>query len=150
MVPPAFVVLPAPPLSPNGKVDRRALGLHVLPEEGERSGFVPPETEEERRMAAIWTEILGVPRVGLQDDFFRLGGHSLLATRVIARLRRDFQVDLPLRSLFQTPTIAGLLELVRQFGQSRPPAPAPRISTLSRSASHLRPRAAPRGREDAR
>ncbi|HJX28022.1 MAG TPA: amino acid adenylation domain-containing protein, partial [Thermoanaerobaculia bacterium] len=148
MVPSAFVVLPALPLSPNGKVDRRALGLHVLPEEGERSGFVPPETEEERRMAAIWTEILGVPRVGLQDDFFRLGGHSLLATRVIARLRRDFQVDLPLRSLFQTPTIAGLLELVRQFGQSRPPAPAPRISTLSRSASQLRSRAALGSREE--
>jgi amino acid adenylation domain-containing protein len=149
MLPSSFGFLEELPRLPNGKVDRRDLSVRGGGgEEGRKEGFTPPATEEELRMAAIWTEVLGVPRVGLHDDFFRLGGHSLLVARVIARLRRDFQVDLPLRSLFQAPTVAGLLELVRQAGQRGQPAPAPRISTLSRSAGQLRSRSSLDNKED--
>ncbi len=143
MVPSAFAFLDALPRLPNGKLDRRA--LETVPLNGTRTGegFVPAVTEDELRMAAIWAEVLGVPRVGLHDDFFRLGGHSLLATRVVARLRRDFGVDLPLRSLFQEPTVARLLAAVLAIRSAAGEEPAvPRIAALSRSASNLRSRPA--------
>jgi amino acid adenylation domain-containing protein len=128
MVPAVFVTLSALPLTPNGKVDRRALPEpdRLQPEDA----FVPPESPEERSLAAIWCEVLGVERVGVHDDFFRLGGHSLLAAQVIARVRRDLQVDLPLRSLFQAPTVAGLAAAVGEAraggGAIRKIARAPR------------------------
>ncbi|MFL6289706.1 MAG: amino acid adenylation domain-containing protein [Thermoanaerobaculia bacterium] len=146
MVPSAFGFLEALPRLPNGKLDRRALAVIAgapLNGTGTGEGFAPPVTEDELRMAAIWAEVLGLPRVGLHDDFFRLGGHSLLATRIVARLRRDFGVELPLRSLFQAPTVARLLEAVREYRSSGEPPPAPpRIAALSRSASNLRSRPA--------
>jgi amino acid adenylation domain-containing protein len=143
MVPSVFAFLEALPRLPNGKLDRRALAALPVNGTGTGEGFAPPATEDELRMAAIWAEVLGVPRVGLHDDFFRLGGHSLLATRVVARLRRDFGVDLPLRSLFQEPTVARLLEAVRVAKAAGEPPPAvPRIAALSRSASNLRSRPA--------
>ncbi len=103
MVPTAFVVLDALPRTPNGKVDRRA-----LPAPGLAAGegaWAEPETETERRVAAIWSEVIGIERVGLRDDFFLLGGHSLLATQVISRVREAFAVELPLRSLFEAPRL---------------------------------------------
>ncbi|HYO12891.1 MAG TPA: amino acid adenylation domain-containing protein, partial [Thermoanaerobaculia bacterium] len=148
MVPSSFGFLEALPRLPNGKLDRRDLAARSLPVEGGGDAFASPKTEEERRMAAIWTEVLGVAQVGLHDDFFRLGGHSLLVARVIARLRRDFEVDLPLRSLFQAPTIARLLELVRRSSQSELQR-TPRIGALSRSAGQLRSRASLGRGEDA-
>jgi len=138
MVPSAIGFVDALPRLPNGKVDRRALSARGLPDLGTQEGFVEPGTAEERRMAAVWTEVLGVPRVGLHDDFFRLGGHSLLATRIVARVRRDFEVQLPLRALFQSPTVARLLDAVREAR----PLEVPKIATLSRSASNLRSRSA--------
>ncbi|MGD2183146.1 amino acid adenylation domain-containing protein [Lusitaniella coriacea LEGE 07167] len=111
MIPVAFVLLEALPLTPNGKVDRNALPVpnssHLLQSEN----FVAPRNETEQTIAAIWNQILGV-NAGIFDDFFELGGHSLLATQVIARVREAFAIDLPLRRLFEFPTIAGLSEAV--------------------------------------
>ncbi|MBC6431623.1 amino acid adenylation domain-containing protein, partial [Nostoc sp. HG1] len=107
MLPSAFVVLVEFPLSPNGKVDCRAL---LAPEElsNQRENFVLPRTPVEEILAGIWAEVLGVGRVGIHDNFFELGGHSILATQIVSRIRNTFQVELMLRSLFESPTVAGL------------------------------------------
>jgi acyl carrier protein len=105
MVPAVFVILPALPLSPNGKVDRRAL---PAPEWRAESVFAPPEGAVEAVLAGMWEEVLGVPRVGRHDGFFRLGGHSLLGMELVSRVRGTFKVELPLRRLFETPTVAAL------------------------------------------
>jgi amino acid adenylation domain-containing protein len=106
MVPTAFVSLDALPLLPNGKLDRAAL---PEPEESaSATGYIPPSTPTEERIAAIWAEALGVERVSVGDDFFALGGHSLLATQVIARIRNAFGVQLPLHALFTAPRVADL------------------------------------------
>jgi aspartate racemase len=108
MVPAAFRVLPALPLTENGKVDRRALAR--LAPETPAAGweFAPPGTAMEVAIAAIWREVLGIERVGTGDDFFDLGGHSLSAARVLSRLRREHGVELPLGALFEYSTLAGL------------------------------------------
>jgi amino acid adenylation domain-containing protein len=105
MVPSGWVFLPALPLTPNGKIDRKALpapdDVPLPPDET----YAPPRTPTEAALAAIWAETLGVERVGIHDDFFQLGGHSLLAAQVMARLRAALGVDLPLRSLFEAPSV---------------------------------------------
>ena len=112
MIPSLFVFLDDLPLTPNGKIDRNALP----PPDGERpqldQGFVEPRTEIEELIAQVWREILKLDKIGVHDNFFELGGHSLLATRVIARLRNNFGIDLPLRRIFETPTVAGLARTV--------------------------------------
>jgi amino acid adenylation domain-containing protein len=108
MVPSAFVLLDALPLTPNGKVDRRALPAPDQARPSLDDTFVAPRTPVEEGLAAIWAQALGVEQVGIHDNFFDLGGHSLLATQVMSRLRNTFQVELPLRSLFDAPTVAGL------------------------------------------
>ncbi|MDB4951689.1 MAG: Malonyl CoA-acyl carrier protein transacylase [Gemmatimonadetes bacterium] len=110
MVPAGFVVLPALPLTPNGKVDRRAL---PLPADLGSEGYVAPRDELEAALAGIWAELLGVPRVGVDDDFFALGGHSLLAVRLMTRLRERFGREVPLAALFQGATVAGLAAVLR-------------------------------------
>jgi hypothetical protein len=112
MVPAAFVFLSALPLTPSGKVDRGALPSPKLarPERTER--FVAPRTETEETLAGIWKEVLRLEWVGVNDSFFELGGHSLLATQVIARIRTAYSVELPLRTVFETPTVAGLAAAV--------------------------------------
>jgi len=105
MVPAAFVQLAALPLTPNGKIDRKALpkpGVDGLA----RGIYEAPRTETEQVLAGIWSEMLGIERIGIHDNFFELGGHSLLATRVIVRIRDRLGFELPLRTLFETPTIA--------------------------------------------
>jgi amino acid adenylation domain-containing protein len=105
MVPSAIVAMPALPLTPHGKVDRRAL---PRPADEDAASQVAPGTPVEVVLAGLWGELLGRPRIGVHDDFFALGGHSLLGSQLIARVRSRYGVTLPLRALFDTPTIAGL------------------------------------------
>jgi amino acid adenylation domain-containing protein len=135
MVPSVFVLLDRLPLTPNGKVDRRALPVPERPDaESRREGHVKPRNLVEESLARIWAEVLGADQLSIHDDFFELGGHSLLATQVMARVREAFQVDLPLRALFESPTVVGLaqaVELARADGREvRVPliVPVPRES----------------------
>jgi amino acid adenylation domain-containing protein len=112
MIPSAFVELESLPLTPNGKVDRRALPTPDLERSRLETKFVAPHTPVEKVLAKIWSEALGLQRVGVHDNFFELGGHSLLATQVMSRARDNFKMELPLLRFFETPTIAGLTELV--------------------------------------
>ncbi|WP_158841261.1 non-ribosomal peptide synthetase [Saccharothrix deserti] len=105
MLPAAAVVLDAFPLTPNGKTDRKALPAPVWAVEGER---VPPRDAVEEVLAGIWGEVLGVPEVGVRDDFFALGGHSLLAAKVLARVQAAFSVTVPIGRMFAAPTVAGI------------------------------------------
>ena len=112
MVPSAFVTLKALPLTPNGKVDRRALPTPGRGSAGLEESYVAPRTPLEEVIAAIWAETVGVARVGIHDNFFELGGHSLLAMQVISRIREDFQVELPVRSIFNGMTVAEMAAAV--------------------------------------
>jgi hypothetical protein len=95
------------PLTPNGKLDRRA--LPVPHDRAEEIGvFIAPRTEMERTLADIWSQVLRVEKVGVRDNFFELGGHSLLATRVMTRIGSVFELNIPLRVIFEKPTIESL------------------------------------------
>jgi acyl carrier protein len=114
MIPSAFVSLDKLPLLPTGKVDRRA-----LPEPGNRRPnldglFVAPRTTVETRLSQIWAAVLGVEGVGIHDNFFDLGGHSLAATRVVSQILKTFQLELPLQSLFQSPTVAEMAVVIME------------------------------------
>jgi thioesterase domain-containing protein/acyl carrier protein len=118
MVPAFFQFLPALPLTPSGKVDRRALPAPE-PAAGEpEAGAVPPRTPLEGALAGIWREVLGIERVGVEDSFFDLGGHSLSAVRLMARIRRHTGRDLPLAALFAGPTIERLAALLGETGEA--------------------------------
>ncbi|HKV06885.1 MAG TPA: non-ribosomal peptide synthetase, partial [Thermoanaerobaculia bacterium] len=107
MVPSDLGVLDALPVTPAGKLDRRALdAIPVF--RGEGPGYVAPRNPVEETLAAIWSELLGIERVGVHDDFFTLGGHSLLATQLVSRVRRQLGVDLPLHRLFELRTLSSL------------------------------------------
>jgi thioesterase domain-containing protein/acyl carrier protein len=110
MIPAAFVYLNSLPLTLNGKVDRRALPAPDWQRPEDHIGYVAPRTEVEAVLAEIWAEILKVERVGIHDNFFELGGHSLMGSRLVARVCKELQVDVPLRRLFECPTVAALAD----------------------------------------
>ncbi len=127
MVPEAFVRVDAFPLTPNGKIDVRA-----LPDPGDArpalaSAFVSPRSPLEEMLAAIWCDLLGLAQVGVRDNFFDLGGHSLLATRLVSRVRDAFGVEVALRDLFETQTVAALSERITAY---RGGAPADAMSIV--------------------
>jgi amino acid adenylation domain-containing protein len=124
MVPTAWAFLDTLPLTPTGKLDRRALA-RVEPQEGTGDGepFVGPRTPAEELLATIWTEVLGAVRVGALDDFFQLGGHSLLATQVASRIREAFGVDLPLRRIFEASTLTAMAAAILDADGAAPAAP---------------------------
>ncbi len=128
MVPSALVMLEALPLTPSGKVDRRAL---PEPEAAGDAGAAP-STPAEELLAGIWSEVLGTERVGARQSFFALGGHSLLATQVVSRVRRVFGVELPLRAVFEAPTVRELAARVEQARRDGADDPAPPIRPAGR------------------
>ncbi|MCP4661083.1 MAG: AMP-binding protein, partial [bacterium] len=141
MMPAVFVALPELPLTPNRKVDRAALPVPERPQpEGD---LAAPRDPTEELLAGIWTEVLAVDRVGVDDNFFDIGGHSLLATQVVSRIRRIFEVELPLRRLFEAPTVAGLARSVQALraeeqGAAVPILPVARDGDLALSFAQER------------
>ncbi|MFN6485611.1 amino acid adenylation domain-containing protein [Nostoc sp. DedQUE02] len=116
MIPNAFVLLESLPLTSNGKVDRRALPKPEL-DSTLLEKYVAPRTPTEEMLAQIWAQVLKVEQVGIHDNFFELGGHSLLATQLVSRIRNLFKVELPLRELFATTTVAELAQVIGQLQQ---------------------------------
>ncbi len=112
MVPSAYVVLESLPLTPNGKLDRRALPVPDIASFDIQEDYVAPRTPVEEELARIWAKVLGKQQVGVHDNFFELGGHSLLATQLTSRIRDTFQVELPVRNLFEAPTVASLAKYI--------------------------------------
>jgi hypothetical protein len=115
MIPSAFILLDSLPLTPNGKLDRKALPLPDRSRPDLEGNFIAPRTPIEKRLAQVWSEILRVEPIGVNDNFFDLGGHSLLATQVISRLRLVFHQEIALRALFDAPTIG---EMAVAIGKS--------------------------------
>jgi amino acid adenylation domain-containing protein len=139
MVPAAWKRLDALPLTPNGKVDRRALA-RIAPDEAAGVAGREARTPAERRLAELFAGLLGVARVGAEDNFFHLGGHSLLAARLVARVRDLFAVDLPLRTVFEAPTVAGLARWIEASGGGRAMLPRPRAAGARPPASFAQQR----------
>ncbi len=108
MVPTTFMALEAMPLTPNGKVDRKALPIPDSARPELEDQYVAPRTEIEQQIAEIWGQVLNLEQIGIHDNFFELGGYSLLAIQIVSRLRKVLQVEIPLPSLFEVPTVADL------------------------------------------
>ena len=118
MIPSTFVTLGNLPLTPSGKVDRNALPAPDRARPDLDTSMVAPRTPIEAQLAAIWQEVLGLERVGIHDGFFDLGGNSLLASRIVARALQAFRVELPLRSLFEAPTVAAMAAAIAERGRT--------------------------------
>ncbi|MEQ8755470.1 MAG: condensation domain-containing protein, partial [Coleofasciculus sp. G1-WW12-02] len=132
MIPSVLVTLEALPLTPNGKVDRKALPVPETTKASTQEAFVLPRHPVEEVLARIWCQLLGVEAVGIDHNFFELGGHSLLATQVISRIEKAFGVELPVRCLFESPTLAELAASVQKLMQSQSEQPVPPIERVSR------------------
>jgi amino acid adenylation domain-containing protein/FkbM family methyltransferase len=134
MVPAVFVFLPELPRTPGGKIDRRALPAPELARERDGRPFVGPRDALEQQLQAIWQNLLGIDELSVHDGFFALGGHSLLATRLVAQLREAFGLELPLRTIFEAPTVAELAARIAAASGGEAAAPAPPIVAVPRGA----------------
>jgi len=120
------VFLNSLPLAPNGKVDRRSLPTPDRSRPDLKETFVAPRTLVEKVLAGIWSEVLAADKMSIQDNFFDLGGHSLKATQVASRVREAFRIELPVRNLFEAPTIADLAERIETIlSAGHEPQPVP-------------------------
>jgi non-ribosomal peptide synthetase component F len=138
MVPSAFVPLQTLPLTPRGKVDLKSLPVpdSARPELDET--YVAPRTPIEGQLTEMWSKLLGIDRVGVEDSFFALGGHSLLAVQFVSRVRETFEVELPLRELFEQPTIAKLALAIEEAVDGRGPAGPTSTPPLEPVSQHRR------------
>jgi acyl carrier protein len=137
MIPSAFVFLDALPLTPNGKIDRKALPAPDQTRPELEDNYVAPRTAVEEMIAEIWAEVLKLDTVGVHDNFFDLGGHSLLCAQLISRLRNTLQVEVPLRSVFEMPTVAQLAHEIEAIKHRSGECPSSKIVSISRQL--LRP-----------
>ncbi|NDC22381.1 amino acid adenylation domain-containing protein, partial [bacterium] len=115
MIPSFFVFIDKIPLTSNGKIDRKALPTPDLSLRQVGDEYVAPQTTLQQELCAIWSEVLRIEKIGIYDNFFKLGGHSLLATQVISRIRHTYTIDLPLRALFEHPTLQALSQDIEQL-----------------------------------
>jgi len=115
MIPTVFVTIDAIPLTPNGKLDRKALPEPILLKDRQIKSFTKPRTPLEKKIASIWKEVFGIDEIGVHENFFEIGGHSLLATQLIMKLRNVLGLDIPLRHLFDSPTIEGIAKSVENI-----------------------------------
>ena len=138
MRPSEFMFLEAFPLTPNGKVARAALPPPGQSRAKLEGTYVAPRTDVEKQLASIWAAVLRLETVGVNDNFFELGGHSLLATQFLSRIREHLKVELPLRKMFELPTVAGLAKAVVELQQKTKPAPVPVIRRRGRAAGKNR------------
>jgi acyl carrier protein len=139
MMPSAFVILESLPLTANGKVNRRALRAFYNATKPQLSeNYIAPRTPVEQLLVKIFAEVLGLKQVGIYDNFFELGGHSLLATQLVSRVRDTLRVELPLRSVFEAPTIAQISKVVESFKESNSQSQAPVLAPLSRESRRIK------------
>ena len=132
MIPSAFVFLDAMPMTPNGKVDRRALP-EPAPERAADAQFTPARNPLEQTLLSAWSEVLGREGLGIHDSFFEHGGHSLKAAQLLARIRETFEIELPLRSLFESPTVATLAIRIEASKEARLASEIPALSRADRN-----------------
>ncbi|MDJ0580941.1 amino acid adenylation domain-containing protein [Crocosphaera sp.] len=140
MIPSAFVFLEKLPLTPNGKIDRKAL---PSPDWSNRDqeGFIAPQTPTQEMLASIWGEVLKINRIGINDNFFELGGHSLIAGKIMSRVRDDFQVEIPIPQLFESPTIGQFSQVIetQKSHSAKVSTPSiPSISAVSRQTRKIK------------
>ena len=135
MVPASLTLLGELPLTPNGKLDRRALPAPVWEEQGSET-FTAPRTPDEIAIAEVWKDILGLDRIGVDDDFFRLGGHSLLAARAVTKVRERFEMELSVRALFEHPTLAGFAEHLAAERGGNGEEPAAALTTADEAGAY--------------
>ena len=137
MVPSAIVFLEALPLNSNGKIDRKKLPSPESTRLEQEKQLVAPRNSVEEAVVASWSKVLGIQQISIYDDFFMLGGDSLLATRVTSILRTSLEVDIPLRSFFESPTVAQLAEIIMQLKEQNAQSQTPTLRKLSRQAYRL-------------
>ncbi|MEM8722032.1 MAG: amino acid adenylation domain-containing protein [Cyanobacteria bacterium P01_G01_bin.39] len=131
MIPSAWMQLEALPLTPNGKVDRKALPIPDFTLN--TTNYIAPHTPHQEILVNIWQSVLNIEQVGIEDNFFELGGHSLLTTQVVSKIRQVFEIELPLRSLFEKPTISGLAQELDEAIKNYSGINASTIEKVSRS-----------------
>jgi len=133
MVPSLFIFLETLPLTPNGKVDRKALPELSQIDDGTQKAYIAPQTSTEKKLAEIWMELLRLDKVGIEDNFFEVGGHSLLATQLISQVRQHFELELPLRNVFEHPTLEDFSRLVKNSGKGDTAVLLPAITCEDRT-----------------